>query len=707
MRFWRIKNMLVKPQKTQFVFKITASCVLFILAVFLLSPLNVVHASTPVGDEIIESTDVVGQEAGLQKENPRIIVGRIIKVFLGLLGAIALSIVIYAGFIYMTSGGDPGKVEKAKKWLINGVIGLVIIFAAYSIVTFIINAILGTLDGEGEYEITSTLPKGLGYGLSGNAFGKILSGTSPYPEQTDVPRNTMILVSFKLPIDAQSLINTNGDYSVCPGSISQCTDGNCPEDESVCGPVNVGNFKLFRCDDMPDWPENQAPHQCLNAVINEPADDLAVQGYIIVTADRKTVIFNPNGDTANHLGSSEENVSYIAQLGSGPAGIKKFENTDESVFTEDYRWRFTTGTFIDTTPPQIKSVVPKDGAGIDEAVNDITLDNQGKVKRNTIILVNFNEPVIPPLSASQTLPCENGYNNNEAQILVNGDAVQGCQTGHVPGEWTVGINQYKTIQFIPSAQCEGVSINSCGEPVFCLPADRNLDGKILAAEIVEGIAQIGTGIMDLASNSLDGDKDGKADGPDADNYEWSFGVGNTVDLEPPSITALSPKNAEGNIDPWVAIRATFDKPLEPATVDSQIYLYGEDYSSWFDPNTELVDEDDPDFMKIVKMNHGPFYAPPQQEGQVVEGPKYMPVVRSKVRDLFQNCFTPSRSTNNDGTSQEPAGAPTCFDVSGSSDNYGDSCCPNNATYAPTRVTAEVAVQSGNDFNECNIDGITR
>ncbi|MFH1254979.1 MAG: hypothetical protein V1667_00685 [bacterium] len=86
--------------------------------------------------------DDVGQVYG-QKGAPsegydiRIIAARIIRIILELLGIIALAIIIYAGFKWMTAGGDESKVEDAKKQLVNGLIGLVIILVAFSIATFV------------------------------------------------------------------------------------------------------------------------------------------------------------------------------------------------------------------------------------------------------------------------------------------------------------------------------------------------------------------------------------------------------------------------------------------------------------------------------------------------------------------------------------------------------------------------------------------
>ena len=61
----------------------------------------------------------------------------IIQVILGFLGVIAVLIILWGGFVWMTAAGEPDKVDKAKKMIYSGIIGLVIIFAAYAIASFV------------------------------------------------------------------------------------------------------------------------------------------------------------------------------------------------------------------------------------------------------------------------------------------------------------------------------------------------------------------------------------------------------------------------------------------------------------------------------------------------------------------------------------------------------------------------------------------
>ena len=709
--------MLVKKNHNQFIFWITASCLIFTLAVILFTPFSVTQAADP-GSEAMRNLDTVAAQTTLQKSDPKQVIGRLIRIFLGFLGIIGVIIVLYAGYIYMTSGGDPDKIKTSKAWLINGTIGLIIIFASYSIISFIINAIKENVDPN--YNIASTIPGGLNYNLSGGAFGEIMSGHAPGPEQTDVPRNTMILVTFKLPIDPLSFIDLTAPdvsatgvvgYDVCPDALAKCKSGNCPDTASVCGPVNINNFKTFQCRYLQNWPVTNPAKELsdcltLSPVGQDPTSNI-VTGYVMITQDRRTVVFNPfgNGTTdADYLGSSAEDVSYIVHLTSG---LAKKEPANTPVFSDanGYYWRFTTGTFVDLTPPKVNLTIPKDQVGLAPyEVIDGSLDKgtPRKVFRNQIIVANFNEPVLPLFSTDQTgCGSDSSISFNEAQLLLSDDLKttkadgNPCTTSHVPGKWVTGLNQYKTIQFVSSMKCEGVDKNSCGESVFCLPKNKDYDGLIKGATIDEsGFAEFGTGIVDLAGNSLDGGGvgcvgNGTAENSPTDDCEWSSVVGNSDDLDPPIINNLTPKNAEESINKSGAVTATFNKGLDADSVDNQVFLYGTDFSGWFDANLNGTDND------IVTISHGQFTQ--VEEGQ--EGPLYMPIIKSKVRDLHQNCFTPSRNTGEDATSSsQNTNTGTDCSTGITSNLYGTSCCPNEASTNKYEATRGTGVCSWTDID---------
>ncbi|MBI5728241.1 MAG: hypothetical protein HY984_00630, partial [Candidatus Magasanikbacteria bacterium] len=96
----------------------------------------------------------VGQGAGLGGEDLRVTIAKIIRAALAFLGVVAVGIILYGGFVYMTSGGNEDKVGEARKIIVNGTIGLVIILSAFSIAQFILRQ-LSEATGSGIVPIPS------------------------------------------------------------------------------------------------------------------------------------------------------------------------------------------------------------------------------------------------------------------------------------------------------------------------------------------------------------------------------------------------------------------------------------------------------------------------------------------------------------------------------------------------------------------------
>ena len=69
---------------------------------------------------------------------------KIISVFSILVGVVAVIMVIFGGFKYITSGGDSGSVSAAKNTLIYAIVGLIIVALAQFIVHFVLNTAKGT-----------------------------------------------------------------------------------------------------------------------------------------------------------------------------------------------------------------------------------------------------------------------------------------------------------------------------------------------------------------------------------------------------------------------------------------------------------------------------------------------------------------------------------------------------------------------------------
>ena len=83
------------------------------------------------------------EEAGLNKDiSLAEVVSVIIYAFLSILGVVFIVLIIYAGFLWMTSAGSEEKVKKAKDIMLAAVIGLIIIFSAYVITVFVFDRLI-------------------------------------------------------------------------------------------------------------------------------------------------------------------------------------------------------------------------------------------------------------------------------------------------------------------------------------------------------------------------------------------------------------------------------------------------------------------------------------------------------------------------------------------------------------------------------------
>ena len=68
--------------------------------------------------------------------------GQVIGLVLSFVGVLFLGLMIYAGIRWMTAQGNDQTVAEAKNLIINAVIGIIIVFAAYAITVFLSGEIL-------------------------------------------------------------------------------------------------------------------------------------------------------------------------------------------------------------------------------------------------------------------------------------------------------------------------------------------------------------------------------------------------------------------------------------------------------------------------------------------------------------------------------------------------------------------------------------
>lgn len=92
------------------------------------------NAEETAQDKALKGLDKTAVPAGFSTEtkDPSLVIGKMIKSMLGALGIVFLIITVYGGIQWMTAGGAPDDVKKARNMIIEGAIGLAVCLASYS-----------------------------------------------------------------------------------------------------------------------------------------------------------------------------------------------------------------------------------------------------------------------------------------------------------------------------------------------------------------------------------------------------------------------------------------------------------------------------------------------------------------------------------------------------------------------------------------------
>lgn len=566
-----------------------------------------------------EGLTAVGNSAGLGQSDLFQIIGRIINIFLSFLGVILLIIIIYAGYLWMTAGGDAAKVEKAKLWIRNAIIGLAIIVSAYAITQFILKALTGdggNTGNSGSGQTVQVFPD-----LSGSLGGGIIESHFPPRDATGIPRNTAIIVTFKKAMKISSIIAGYNDAGT-PADRS---------DDTVSEALNASAVKIYRTSG------------------GESTALTSAQVRVHFTDDRKTFVFRP----VDYLGSATENVDYTVALKADAIQLENGRPAFAGSYASGYKWAFQTSTVIDTTPPQVMSVFP--------SLNQT-------VAKNAITQIVFSEAV-DPTAVTGIVKNGRGFNNIRLQP---GD---GGNLPLIDGEYKIS-NQYKTVEFVPGPPACGV--NTCGEEVFCLPGATRVNGLVHAATLdgtgpaAAFLAAGYDGVVDVAGNSLDGNHDGVAGGPEGDNFTWNFMTTDQVNLTPPHIEVTTPPADRGdyagrsNIDPFAPIRVRFDSILQGSSFNTDsATITTHEPSNMVDTFWWTAGQD------FLKADNQPVASPTDvavkgeaylMHRQFATSTRYDPYLNSSIRNVYQNCFSPVASA-------VCTGSPNCC----LNESSGDAC----------------------------------
>ncbi|MFA7653980.1 MAG: hypothetical protein WCX97_02965 [Candidatus Magasanikbacteria bacterium] len=512
-------------------------------------------ATTPVSTTPLVTSDLgiqYGQATGLVSTDIRIIIARIIRIALSLLGIILVALILYGGFLWMTAGGNEEQIGKAKKVLRNAVIGLAIILSAYAITIFVFKVLGYDAFPQGPVVRPPAITN-----LSGSgALGRVIKDHYPTRDQKDVPRNTKIIITFFKPIALDTgWITKKAEASKPLGSCKDdIKDFKTDCDQLILSSSTIDVVKITR-----------------TAVGNTfVTTETSINGAAVLASavggKIDTIVIRPN-DT---LGSPSEDVIYKVYVG---RNIKwdDSENNNPGIFDDfvekTYYWNFTCGTIIDSNPPYVVNVFPA--------------EDQVEFK-NTEVQVIFSEPVDPTgIQGLFTATSSGGVNyfalnGNNAFLKITPEIGSFAAGEGFPSGTVKLTGNYRMLTFTPSAVC---GTNACGKPMYCLPTPLNTTSTyrimLKSARTIAGEGDVNfeslpfTGISDMASNALDSsykpDGSGKVGPPNKivnvasvetpvfnnqltpDNYWWSFKIKDEMDLVSPYLRQIVPGLDKNNV----------------------------------------------------------------------------------------------------------------------------------------------------------------
>ncbi|NCN07917.1 hypothetical protein GW933_04535 [Candidatus Falkowbacteria bacterium] len=92
---------------------------------------------------LIQAQELKNPLTGTTGGNLEDAVKNVVNGALGVSGVLALVAFIFGGITWMISGGDSSKIQKGKNMMIWAVLGILIIFSSYVILSYIFEALVG------------------------------------------------------------------------------------------------------------------------------------------------------------------------------------------------------------------------------------------------------------------------------------------------------------------------------------------------------------------------------------------------------------------------------------------------------------------------------------------------------------------------------------------------------------------------------------
>ncbi len=313
----------------------------------------------------------------------------IINWALGLLAIIAVALIIYGGYYWLTAAGNEERITKAKKIILNTVIGLVIILLAWAIVNFIIQTTSNVSNGDGGSTCVDGEQTACADCINGEWQENLNKSTCQLPQDVFEIRSITTSCSDNATYNENvflcSAVNVNFNQNVKTDNL-----------RTLVETTDAIALKVEQCGDA-----NCSTTSQPSPLFNDPAPTIAYSGSAPTGTKAEFVALGKSvsfvhahqlfpQDTYFKLtipvsikGISGKTIS--ACKGANGVPVPGCELNDSNTA---YEWIFRVGTETDTTPPKPVSSYPQ----FNQTKPDYPDRN---VNRVPIITLTMDEPIAP------------------------------------------------------------------------------------------------------------------------------------------------------------------------------------------------------------------------------------------------------------------------------------------------------------------------
>lgn len=320
-----------------------------------------VHAATTTF-----SVESIGSQIGLGNADLKQTVINIIKWALGFLSLLAVSYLIYGGVVWMTAAGNEQRVEKAKRIILQALIGIVIVLLSWAIVLFVQRTFA---------RVTTTGTPGHGPpgcplcpppAASTFNVTDITSCAVPPEYSKDVPLASAVAITFNDKVDAKTVEAAvkNTDPSQPNLIVQKCADPTCDRaglstPKPLTGQVYVPGKDLIGAPGAPKPEWHVTSPRSVTFYHMSFSSDPASPDYFLFEPTTTYLLTMPKRGAATMLTDKNNRpLDYCRKDPKSPLGGIPGDSCDDLTFPDRIVWKFTTGTEVAGPELSVASTSP-------------------------------------------------------------------------------------------------------------------------------------------------------------------------------------------------------------------------------------------------------------------------------------------------------------------------------------------------------------